>query len=115
MSGYIQSVISLAVSFVSALRLMAKMHCGHTKTLWSHRDLLVIRNRVEGCAPSQGRGLFLGLWHEPLARALDSHEWSRPSYSSYDQSLVGVSLPMVSSLCSSISAGGVSKHAGPTK
>lgn len=64
MSGCIQSVISLVASFVSALRLMAKMHCGCAKTLWSYRDLLLIRNQVEGWASLQGRGLVLGMWNE---------------------------------------------------
>lgn len=79
MSGCIQSVISLAASFVSALRFMAKMHCGLEKTLWSYRDLLLIRNQVEGWASPQERGLFLGLGNEALARVLGSGVWSRPS------------------------------------
>lgn len=79
MSGCIQSVISLAASFVSASRLMDKMHCGRSKTLWSYRDLLPIRNGVEGWASPRGRGLLLGLWTEALTRALGPGVWPRAS------------------------------------
>lgn len=79
MSGCIQSVISLAASFVSALRLMDRMHCARAKTLWPYRDLLPIRNGVEGWASPQGRGLFLGLWNEALTRALGPGVWPRAS------------------------------------
>lgn len=113
MSGCIQSVISLAASFVGALRLMDKMHCRRSKTLWSYRDLLPIRNGVEGWASLQGRGLLLGLWSEALTRALGSGVWPRPSSSFHVQLLVGVSLLMLASLCSSTSAGSPCRYSGP--